>query len=74
MTPDPISDGSTATTQTFGRQRQTQFSDGSSATTQTFGNQTVTDFSDGKSGLVKDLSKGRVDYQIKTLKSLYRIN
>jgi para-nitrobenzyl esterase len=31
-------------------------------------------FSDGKSALIKGLSKDRVDYQIKTLKSLYRAN
>jgi len=31
-------------------------------------------FSDGKNGLVDGLSKDRVDYQIKTLKSIYRID
>ena len=32
------------------------------------------EFSDGKNGLVNGLSKDRVDYQIKTLKSLYRVD
>ena len=32
------------------------------------------EFSDGKNVLVNDLNKDRVDYQIRTLKSLYQVN
>ncbi len=32
------------------------------------------EFSDGQNGLVDGLSKDRADYQVKTLKSLYRVD